>query len=205
MQNHDQVGNRARGERLGHLVDTAAVKLAATVLLTAPFVPMLFQGEEWAASTPFPYFTDHGDPALASAVRDGRRREFAAFGWRPEDIPDPQAAETFTRATLDWTELATGPHADVLEWYRALIRLRREQPALRDGRLDQIAVRFDERERWLVVERGPVTIACQLGDQPARVPVSTTNTPVLAAGDARVEAGALMLPPWGVAIFVAEG
>ena len=206
VQNHDQVGNRARGERLGHLVDTAAVKLAAAVLLTSPFVPLLFQGEEWAASSPFPYFTDHGDPRLGDAVREGRRREFAAFGWRPEEIPDPQAAETFSRAVLDWTELARSPHADVLAWYRALLRLRREQPALRDGRIDRVAVRFDERERWLSIERGPVTMMCHFGDRPVRVvtPRARAEQLVLSSGDLRIEDGAAILAPYGVAIFAAK-
>jgi maltooligosyltrehalose trehalohydrolase len=92
-QNHDQVGNRAVGERLAALISTGRLKIAAALVLTAPFVPMLFQGEEWAASTPWLYFTDHQDPDLGRAVSEGRRREFAAFGWKPDDIPDPQDPE----------------------------------------------------------------------------------------------------------------
>ena len=94
-QKHDQVGNRAQGERLSQLVSPGRLKIAAALVLTSPFVPMLFQGEEWGASTPFQYFTDHPEPDLAKAVREGRRQEFAAFGWKPEDIPDPQTPETF--------------------------------------------------------------------------------------------------------------
>ena len=95
--------------------------MAAALLLTAPFVPMLFQGEEWAASTPFQYFTDHEDPDLGRAVTEGRRREFAAFGWDPEDVPDPQAPETFARSKLRWDERHEGGHGRVLDWYRQLI------------------------------------------------------------------------------------
>ena len=90
-------------------------------------------GEEWAASTPFQYFTDHQDPELGEAVRQGRRREFAAFGWKPEDVPDPQSPETFTRSKLRWDERDTGAHKATLAFYRELIALRRERPELRTG------------------------------------------------------------------------
>src|SRR5262249_20097959 len=114
IQNHDQVGNRARGERLSQLVSPGRRKIGAALVLTSPFVPMVFHGEEWGASTPFQYFTDHENPALGRAVSDGRRREFAAFGLQAEDVPDPQAPETFHRSKLDWTELEREPHASVL-------------------------------------------------------------------------------------------
>ena len=124
-QNHDQVGNRARGERLSMLVGDPELRLVASLLLTTPFVPMLFQGEEWGASTPFLYFSDHADPAIAKAVRDGRRAEFAEFGWAPEDVPDPQAPSSFERSVLDWDELDKDHHASLLRWYRQLIAFRR--------------------------------------------------------------------------------
>jgi maltooligosyltrehalose trehalohydrolase len=200
-QNHDQIGNRARGERLGHLVSVGAIKLAAALLLTSPFVPLLFQGEEWAASTPFPYFTDHADPMLAAAVREGRRREFAAFGWKPEEIPDPQSPDTFASAVLDWSELERAPHAEVLAWYRDLLRLRREHAALRDGRFAR--VRCDDREQWLVVERGPITVACVVGDRSARVALPRPGRLQLSSGgEVQIEDGAALLPPHGVAVFV---
>ena len=125
MQNHDQIGNRARGERSSHLLSVDVVKAAAAAVLLSPLVPLLFQGEEWAASTPFRYFTDHRDPELARAVSEGRRREFADFGWRPEDVPDPQDPATFEVSRLDWSELDRAPHAEVLAWHRELLRLRR--------------------------------------------------------------------------------
>ena len=94
-------------------------------MLTAPFIPLIFQGEEFAASTPFQYFADHDDPEMARAVSEGRRREFAAFGWDPAVIPDPEKVETFERSKLKWDEAGEGRHAEMMEWYRRLIRLRR--------------------------------------------------------------------------------
>ncbi|HUQ39333.1 MAG TPA: malto-oligosyltrehalose trehalohydrolase [Acidimicrobiales bacterium] len=124
LQNHDPVGNRAAGERSAALLSPGRLRIAAAVVVLSPFVPMLFAGEEWGASTPFPYFTDHEDPDLAAAVTEGRRREFAAFGWGPEDVPDPQDPATFASAVLCWDEVATEPHTGLLAWHRELIALR---------------------------------------------------------------------------------
>ena len=124
-QNHDQVGNRAAGERLSHLVSDGRARMAAAITLLSPMVPMLFQGEEWAASTPFQYFTDLGDAHLRKAVTNGRRREFRAFGWPPAAVPDPQAPATFERSILKWDEVHEAKHGHMLAWYRQLIELRR--------------------------------------------------------------------------------
>jgi maltooligosyltrehalose trehalohydrolase len=124
VQNHDQIGNRARGERLAHLAGHDAAAGAARTLLRAPFVPLVFMGEEWAASSPFQYFTDHGDDELARQVREGRRQEFAAFGWRPEQVPDPQDPRTFERSRLRWDELDQADHERMLAHYRSLIAAR---------------------------------------------------------------------------------
>jgi maltooligosyltrehalose trehalohydrolase len=204
LQNHDQVGNRARGHRMSHLVSVERLKVGTALLLTAPTVPLLFHGEEWAASTPFQYFTDHEAPDLARAVREGRQRELVAFGWKPGDMPDPQAPETFARSRLDWSELAREPHAHVLDWYRQLIRLRRELPGFRDGRLDQTRVRFDEAAKWLAFDRGSVTVACNLGAQSVRVPIGARPLRVRVASSARVRLvpGALELPPDSAAVLV---
>lgn len=137
-QNHDQVGNRAAGERLSELVNDGRLKAAAALLLTTPFTPLLFQGEEWAASTPFQYFTDHADPGLGKSVADGRRREFAAFGWNPNGVPDPQDPATFERSKLDWAELDEPYHRRMLEWYWSLIALRRRLPAVAQGVMAQV-------------------------------------------------------------------
>lgn len=156
LQTHDQVGNRAAGERISMLAPLERVKAAAALALTAPFVPMIFQGEEWAASTPFLYFTNHTDPDLGHAVSEGRKREFAAFGWPPAAVPDPQDRQTFLRSKLKWEEAGASPHADMLRWYRELLALR---PRLRgDAR-----VTFSEAEQWLRMDRGDVSVVCGFG------------------------------------------
>ena len=133
-QNHDQVGNRATGERLAHIVDRDSAHLAAAVYLLSPYLPLIFMGEEYAENAPFQYFTSHTDPALAEAVSQGRRAEFSRFDWRP-DVPDPQDPATFERSKLDHSLREHGEHREMLELYGALIRLRRERPAL--ARLDK--------------------------------------------------------------------
>lgn len=168
-QNHDQIGNRATGDRLVHAAGVAAARIAAALVLTAPFVPLLFQGEEWAASSPFQYFTDHPDPELGEAVRRGRAVEFAAFGWSVESLPDPQDVETFRRSTLEWDEVAAEPHASMLRWHRDLLRLRATRPALRDARPSSTVVAFDESDRWLTVTRGDVVIVVAFPDAPSRL------------------------------------
>lgn len=171
LQNHDQVGNRALGERISHLVDAERVKVGAALMLTAPFVPLLFQGEEWGASSPFLYFVDHEAEALAEAVRTGRQREFARFGWLPEQVPDPQDEATFRRAKLDWDEWQRDPHQGLMAWYRRLIRLRREHPALREYHLATVQVDFNEEARWLVLHRPPLAVVCNLADEPQTIPL----------------------------------
>ncbi len=171
LQNHDQVGNRASGDRIGALLPSPGLlKVGAALLLLAPFTPMLFMGEEWGASTPWCYFTDHRDPELARAVSEGRRREFARHGWAGE-VPDPQAVDTFRRSVLDWTEPDDPYHADLLEWHRALIALRRSEPELNDPRPAAVQVGTDESTaRWLVMRRGGIGVAANLGDVPVALP-----------------------------------
>jgi maltooligosyltrehalose trehalohydrolase len=208
LQNHDQIGNRARGERSSHLLSPGRLKIAAALVLTAPFVPMLFQGEEWGAATPFQYFTDHEDSELGRAVSEGRRSEFAAFGWPAEEVPDPQDPATYVRSRLDWREPACAPHAGLLDWHWRVIRLRRQLPALTDGRIDQVSVHFDEEADWLVLERGPVTVACNLADRAQTVPLRLERRArVLLSSEAGVAAGdsGVVLPPDAVMILGAEG
>jgi maltooligosyltrehalose trehalohydrolase len=207
MQNHDQIGNRAQGERSSHLLSLGRLKIAAGLVLTSPFVPLLYQGEEWGASTPFQYFTDHEDAELGRAVSAGRRSEYAAFGWSAEEVPDPQDPTTYMRSRLDWRELVCEPHAGLLEWHRRLIRLRREIPALRDGRMDQMGVRFDENGRWLVLERGPVTVACNLAAHGQTVPLARErSTRILLASETEiaVTAAGVSIPAEAVVILSAE-
>jgi maltooligosyltrehalose trehalohydrolase len=199
-QDHDQVGNRAAGERLSALVSPELVKVAAALVLTAPFTPMLFMGEEWAASTPWQYFTDHEDPELAEAVRVGRRGEFKAFGWKHEDVPDPQHPTTIERSTLKWAELDVAPHADMLAWYRRLIALRRSRLDLADGRFDQIEVDFDDDERWLVIRRPATVVAVNLAMRPRALEIQASSV-LLASADVELGASSVTLPPESVAIL----
>jgi maltooligosyltrehalose trehalohydrolase len=142
---------------------------------------MLFMGEEWGASTPWQYFTDHTDPGLARAVTEGRRAEFADFGWGAADVPDPQDEATFLRSKLDWSELERGCHAELLQWYRELIALRRARPELTDPRLGRVHVDYDEAERWLVVRRGRLRVVANLGPRGQPVPLDRPVAAVLAA------------------------
>jgi len=129
LQNHDQVGNRAAGDRLHHQIDPAAFRAASLLLLTAPQTPLVFMGQEWAATTPFQYFTDHAEP-LGRLVSEGRRREFAAFTAFGGDVPDPQAAATFAASRLRWSERADEPHASTLRFHQAVLAFRHGELAV---------------------------------------------------------------------------
>lgn len=180
LQNHDQVGNRAFGERTTHLVGTDLAKVGAALVLLSPYVPMLFQGEEWGASSPFQYFTDHKDPELGQAVSEGRRKEHSAPSGsaQPTEPPDPQDPATFERSKLDWSELSGPPHRELLDWYRALISLRRRQPDLGCAHdRTSVAASFDEVARWLVVRRGGFNIVVNLADHDQLVPLPATTRP----------------------------
>jgi maltooligosyltrehalose trehalohydrolase len=205
IQNHDQVGNRAIGDRVVEAVGMDRAKVAAGLVLTSPFLPMIFEGEEFAASTPFQYFADHEDPEMAKAVKEGRRGEFAAFGWNPADIPDPENVETFERSKLKWDEVHEGRHEEMLQWYRGLIALRRRSASLNNGEPGQTKVTFDEEKRWLVMERGGVTVVCNLGgermefENPKHLPLVMASR-----ADVRAAKSAVMLPPDTLAILSSE-
>jgi maltooligosyltrehalose trehalohydrolase len=201
LQNHDQIGNRALGDRISHLVSDDLLKVAAAIVLTAPFVPMLFQGEEWGATSPFCYFTDHHDAELGRAVGEGRRREFEAFGWDPESVPDPQAVETFEMSVLNWRELDEPLHRELLDWYRALISLRRDTPELNDGRRDLVDLKCDDEARWLVMTRGPITVAANFSDAVVAVPIAGGDIVLTSAEEPEVADGAVELGPESVTIF----
>ena len=200
LQNHDQIGNRATGERSSALMSTDLLKVGAALILTSPFVPMLFQGEEWGASSPFLYFTDHPDPELGRAVSEGRKGEFAAFGWDPAEVPDPQDPRTFDASKLDWSERTTGTHEELLSWHRELIRFRRSSPPPTE--FSDIEVRFDEEGRWLVYETGAFTVACNLSSREVEVEVDTKNGAALASSyePKRVD-DKVALPPECVTIY----
>jgi maltooligosyltrehalose trehalohydrolase len=200
-QNHDQVGNRAQGDRLSSIVTIGRAKIAAALVLTAPFVPMLFQGEEWAASSPFQFFTNH-NPELGRLVSAGRRKEFVAFGWNPADIPDPQSPATFQHSKLNWDERTQSPHAAMLDWYRRLIALRRSTPDLADPDLAHVRVRCSDSEQWLVMERGSVTVAFSLAAEPIQLEVRPASTLALASSpNIQLNHNSLTLLPDSVAIL----
>jgi maltooligosyltrehalose trehalohydrolase len=144
-QNHDQIGNRARGERLSELTTPGGLRVAAALVALSPSLPLFFQGEEWAATEPFLYFVSHGDPALVEAVRKGRHEEFKSFQDFGGEVPDPQAEETFLRSRIDWAKRSSREGQAALRWHTALLALRREHPALQDDRRDALDARAEGR------------------------------------------------------------
>jgi maltooligosyltrehalose trehalohydrolase len=200
LQDHDQVGNRAAGDRVSELMSHDLLKVGAVLLLTSPFTPMLWMGEEWAASTRWPYFTSHPEPDLGAAVTKGRAEEFASHGWESSQVVDPQDPSVFTSAKLRWTEINSPGHADIHATYRELLSLRRANAELADPRLDQLRVDFDETARWLVVHRGSIAVVANLATQRQRLAVAssevlfTTDTSLVSTGDA------VDMPPQSAAV-----
>lgn len=179
IQNHDQVGNRAIGDRITESSSLDRARIAAALVLLGPFVPLLFQGEEWAATSPFQYFANHEDPELARQVSEGRRREFAAFGWDPASIPDPEKKETFLRSKLKWDELSAPRHKEMLNWYRKLIHLRRSVPSLNNGEPGNTSVTFDEEKKWFCMQRGAILVAFNLAPQERTLTVDSGFVQIL--------------------------
>jgi maltooligosyltrehalose trehalohydrolase len=212
IQNHDQVGNRAAGDRLSTLTDADRLRLAAALLALSPYVPLLFMGEEHGETNAFQYFVDHGDDDLLAAVRNGRRREFEAFGWG-EDVPDPAAPETFERSRPDWSRASRDGHSQLLALYRDLLAVRRELPELRPS-MHPPAVRTDAAG-WIALDRGTTCAAFNCSDAGANVPVPSgdrawtvrlrTDAPGYAdtaESGVRLVQGAVFLPPWTAALLL---
>lgn len=168
IQNHDQIGNRAAGDRMNQQSGWRAQAVAAVLLLTSPYTPMLFMGEEWAASTPWPFFTSHPEPDLADKTREGRFDEFARHGWDRELVPDPQDPDTFASAVLRWQECDADGHAQMLDLYRELLRLRREE--IGDGEWASETL-WDEDAQWITVQRGLVIVAANLAQVAQSIPL----------------------------------
>jgi maltooligosyltrehalose trehalohydrolase len=204
LQNHDQVGNRATGDRLAQRTPLPLLKVAAGLVLTAPFTPMLFMGEEWGARTPWQYFTDHPDPGFGQAVADGRRSEFAAHGWSPGEVPDPQDRATFERSRLDWSEAAGPEHRDLLAWYRELITLRHSRAELSDPSRDRVRVTCDEAGRTIAMRRGQLLVVANLATEPRRLGIGAAGGLVLAASAAgiAIAAGNCALPPQSFGVLL---
>jgi maltooligosyltrehalose trehalohydrolase len=169
--NHDQIGNRATGERLSRKIDTDQLGIAAMITLLSPFTPMIFMGDEWGAATPWQFFSSHPEPELGEAVAKGRIEEFAEMDWDTSNVPNPQDPETFTRSKLDWSEPATGPHADLLKLNAELLRVRRSYPDLTDPRFEHGEATANDEEGWLRLDRGQVVIVANFSDTPSEVEV----------------------------------
>jgi len=190
LQNHDQIGNRAVGDRLSATLSPGRLKIGATLRFTAPFT-----GEEWAASNPWQFFTSHPEPELAAAVRKGRRREFATHGWAEAEVPDPQDPATFERSKLDWDERGKPGHAEILELHRRLIALRRSRADLSDPRLDQVEVWHGDQ--YVVMRRGACAVAANLAAVPQTISLRATPRSVLLATEPGVvlQRDRVELPP----------
>jgi maltooligosyltrehalose trehalohydrolase len=196
LQDHDQIGNRATGDRLSATLSPDLLAVGATLVLTSPFTPMLFMGEEWGAATPWQFFTSHPEPELGRATAEGRMAEFAEHGWDPAAVPDPQDPETFIRSKLDWAEVDREPHARLLAVHRTLIALRSAHPDLVDPDLSRVTVGVDEEARWLVVHRGSLRVVANLAGAPREVPLDRAPTGVLfATGAAPTWSGSTVTLP----------
>ncbi|EYR63159.1 malto-oligosyltrehalose trehalohydrolase [Actinotalea ferrariae CF5-4] len=203
-QDHDQVGNRALGDRPSERVDPGGLAISAALVLLSPFTPMLFMGEEWGARTRWQFFTDHAEPELAEAIRRGRTAEFGGHGWEevyggPVAVPDPQAASTVAASRLDRAERDRPEHARMLRWYSGLITLRRAEPDLASGDLAATSTRHDDGGAWFVLHRGSVAVVLVLGDEPVTLDLQADE--VLAAWDgADLDGGRVTVPGRSVAV-----
>ena len=193
-QNHDQVGNRAVGDRITEALDDDQLACAALLTLCGPFTPMLFQGEEWAASTPFQFFTAHEEPELGRATAVGRIGEFAKMGWDPSVVPDPQDPATFERSKLDWAELSSQRGAQMLSVYRRLAALRRAEPALTDPSFLATACEADEEARSFSMVRGDLQVLVNFGDAPMAVRVATTELLFATGAGVEIADGVVVVP-----------
>jgi maltooligosyltrehalose trehalohydrolase len=200
-QNHDQIGNRAQGERLSMLLRPAQLKAIAAMTLLSPFVPLLFQGEEWGARTPFLYFTDHENAELGRLVAEGRSREFSGFRWQGT-VPNPQEIDTFERSKLDWSELSEAPHAEIYEWYRRLIRLRQDRPRRSEAAQGGIAtaVKFDAKAGWLSFVYDGILCVFNFAPVAQRVPMPAGEWDLVLRSDMKEAEPASEVP--GQATFI---
>ncbi|UWX96467.1 malto-oligosyltrehalose trehalohydrolase [Arthrobacter zhaoxinii] len=203
IQNHDQIGNRAAGDRLSATLGYEQLALGAVLSLASPFTPMLFMGEEFGASTPWQFFTSHPEPELGKATAEGRLKEFERMGWDPATVPNPQDPTTFTNSKLDWSEAEEGDHGRLLDLYRRLLTLRRETPDLMDPDLRNVRVDYDEAGGWLVLQRGSTAVALNFADAPREVPLPFGRRPdvLLETAPVELDGDTVQLPAYGAAIL----
>jgi maltooligosyltrehalose trehalohydrolase len=200
---HDQVGNRATGDRPSQNLTSGQLAVKAALALGSPYTAMLFMGEEWGSSSPFQFFGSHPEPELARATAEGRKREFAEHGWDADEIPDPQDPQTFLRSKLDWDEIDDGDHGRLRRIYHGLLALRRTEPDMADPWLDHLRVDYDEDQRWIVMQRGSLAIVCNLNADEVTVPV--TGELVLAWGEPVATNGFTVLNGHSFAILRGAG
>ena len=199
-QNHDQIGNRAAGDRLTAALDDDQLACAALVTMCSPFTPMLFQGEEWAASTPFQFFTSHTDPEIGRATSEGRHEEFARHGWDADAVPDPQDVATYERSKLDWAERSAPRGERMLATYRRLAALRRE---LADLTAQSYAVcTADESTRVFTMRRGGLTVVVNFGELEQTVAVGATEILFETESGVDLREGRLVVPAHAGALTV---
>jgi maltooligosyltrehalose trehalohydrolase len=200
LQNHDQVGNRAAGDRLSELTSPGLLKVGAALLLTSPFTPMLWMGEEWAASTCWPFFTSHPEPELAEATSRGRLAEFREHGWNTSEMIDPQDPKAFFGAKLRWEERTESGHREILSFYRELLALRRNLRDLTDGHLDKVEVEFDEDQRWILVRRGALLVVANVGESDRVVAAPCTELLLTSNEACTLTDGGVHLPAQSAAV-----
>lgn len=202
LQDHDQVGNRAVGDRIHETITSSQHAAAAALYLLSPYTPMLFMGEEWAASTPFPFFSELG-PELGPMVTQGRAREFSRMGW-DTTVPDPQSPQTMRNAVLRWDERSLHSHARMLDWYKLLIRIRHDQPEIMNPKLSRTTIEKQDDDT-IVMRRGRVVIAAtRATDRSVELDLGRVER-VLASWDPLAEgAGVDFLPGGAIVALLAQ-
>jgi maltooligosyltrehalose trehalohydrolase len=208
LQNHDQVGNRAAGDRITTLASPRSCEVAAALALLGPFTPLLFMGEEWGATTPWPYFTSFPDPELGDQVRAGRRAEFADHGWDPDLVPDPQSIATRDSAVLQWIERSAPASKRFLDWYRTLLALRRQHHLDLVNRPRDIDLAVDDERRAITRLAGSLLVTANLDQDEVELPLpkaamDTAEWELLACNDERCSVGSgwALLGPTTTAIY----
>jgi len=198
-EDHDQIGNRAAGDRPSQNLDDDSLAIEAVLAVMTPFTPMLFMGQEWAATTPFQFFTSHPEPELGRATAEGRLAEFKEMGWDPATVPDPQAPETFLNSKLDWSELEAGRHARIHSLYRELIALRAS--SLGDGTTFAHETSFDEDDRWLSYSVAGLIVVVNFSQENRAVRVGEGELVFRTSADTQLEGASVTLPGRSAAVL----